>query len=373
MCTAQTTVELVVLQGPDISIGANSLNCTDGTIDIPLSGINNGGAVTTWEWTNPSGMVISMEQNAVIAQAQENDSGNYCLTATNGEGCVTQVCQEIIITDNPNDSPTINSNCNGFICVGESCSLSGFSGSVDIDSVIWTASPSDIAGLPADVNTSQISITPSQNGIVIYTYTVSSDGCSSSTNLPLQIGSPANVEPDLVPVEFNNSETFSVIDNDVIPGSLPGTFTINVTSEVDNGTLINNGDGTFTYTPNDSYFGTDQFIYEICLDCNDETICRWAIVTLDVTTEECLIPTVITPNGDGMNDAMEITCVDQNPENELVVYNRWGDEVYRASPYNNDWKGTYNDQPLPDGTYFFVFLRNPTDTDPQKGSLTIMR
>ena len=372
MCSSETTVELVVLQGPDISIVANALNCTDGSIDLPLAGIiNNTIAVTSWEWTNPSGTVFSTNQNAVIALAQESDSGIYCLTATGSNGCSNQVCQEITITDNLNTPPTINPNCESFLCVGETCSLNGFS-TGGIDSMIWTVNDPN-GGLSGDINSNQVSITPVEAGIYIYTYTVFSDGCASSTNFPLQVGTEANVLPDFIPVEFNELTEFNVTDNDQLFGSLPGTYTINVTEEVDNGTLVNNGDGTFSYTPNDSYFGTDQFIYEICLDCNDETICRWAIVTLEVTTEECLIPTVITPNGDGMNDVLEITCIDQNPENELVVYNRWGDEVYRASPYANDWKGTFNDQPLPDGTYFFIFSKDSNDSDPQKGSLTIMR
>jgi hypothetical protein len=31
-----------------------------------------------------------------------------------------------------------------------------------------------------------------------------------------------------------------------------------------NGTLVNNGDGTFDYTPNPGYTGSDSFVYEIC-------------------------------------------------------------------------------------------------------------
>ncbi len=371
MCTSNASVELVVQEGPDISIVANSLNCTNGTIDIPLNGINNGAVnIATWTWTDPNNNVFSTDQNTVIAQATESNSGMYCLTATSSNGCATEVCQEITITDNPIGTPTINPNCDAFLCVGESCDLVGFFTEPDIDSVAWTVDNAN-GGLVANGN--QATITPTQDGIYIYTFTIFSDGCSSSTNFPLQVSSPANVSPDDISVEFNGSTTYNVTDNDVINGSLPGTFTINITSDVSNGTLINNGNGTITYTPDESFFGTDQFIYEICLDCNDETICRWAIATINVTTEECLIPTVITPNDDGMNDALEITCVDQNLQNELVVYNRWGDEVYRASPYTNDWKGTYNDQPLPDGTYFYVFLRNPTDSEPEKGSITIMR
>jgi hypothetical protein len=41
------------------------------------------------------------------------------------------------------------------------------------------------------------------------------------------------------------------------------------------GTLDNNGDGTFTYTPNTGYFGPDSFVYQICdtaLECDTATV-----------------------------------------------------------------------------------------------------
>ena len=43
------------------------------------------------------------------------------------------------------------------------------------------------------------------------------------------------------------------------------------------------------------------------------------------------------------------------PLNELVVFNQWGDEVYRSGqPYASDWDGTFQGDPLPVGTYFFT-------------------
>ena len=74
-----------------------------------------------------------------------------------------------------------------------------------------------------------------------------------------------------------------------------------------------------------------------------------------------------------MNDDWVISCAPTELQNELVVYNRWGDEVYRASPYQNDWQGTYNGEDLPDGTYYYIYRSIPNDTDPIKGYLTIMR
>lgn len=50
------------------------------------------------------------------------------------------------------------------------------------------------------------------------------------------------------------------------------------------------------------------------------------------------------------------------PNNELVVFNRWGNEVYKASPYSGKWAvtkgGTKKNEPevlLEEGTYSYIF------------------
>jgi gliding motility-associated-like protein len=56
----------------------------------------------------------------------------------------------------------------------------------------------------------------------------------------------------------------------------------------------------------------------------------------------------------------------------VSIYNQWGDEVYHASPYFNDWEGTYDGQELPVGTYFFVVKYN-NDQPPVSGFLVLER
>lgn len=80
--------------------------------------------------------------------------------------------------------------------------------------------------------------------------------------------------------------------------------------------------------------------------------------TLIVVTEpdELALPTGLTPNGDGDNDFYVILGIDQHPDNNFKVFNRWGNLVYDKSGYNNEWNGQNNNgEDLPDGTYFVVF------------------
>ena len=50
---------------------------------------------------------------------------------------------------------------------------------------------------------------------------------------------------------------------------------------------------------------------------------------------------LITPNGDNMNDKFEIKNLHLYPENELRIADRWGHEIYKRDNYNNGdlWDG----------------------------------
>jgi gliding motility-associated-like protein len=66
----------------------------------------------------------------------------------------------------------------------------------------------------------------------------------------------------------------------------------------------------------------------------------------------------ITPNGDGKNDVLDLTEVMYKDACRLIVYNRWGAEVYRTDAYKNDWGGTTSDgELLPPGTYYFYLIK----------------
>lgn len=69
------------------------------------------------------------------------------------------------------------------------------------------------------------------------------------------------------------------------------------------------------------------------------------------------LPNGISPNGDGFNDALIVRGLEDYPKNKLIVFNRWGNEVYEESNYRNSspWFGVNNGgEEIPEGTYFVV-------------------
>lgn len=104
------------------------------------------------------------------------------------------------------------------------------------------------------------------------------------------------------------------------------------------------------------------------------------VFTLAELEFEIGVPGGVSPNGDGFNDVLVIENLEYYPENEFVIFNRWGDVVYEASPYLNDWSGQVNGamilsgDEVADGTYFYVLkLSQAQETDPLKGSFELRR
>jgi large repetitive protein len=80
---------------------------------------------------------------------------------------------------------------------------------------------------------------------------------------------------------------------------------------------------------------------------------------------------VITPNGDGLNDVLYIDGIEAFPENTLIVFNRWGQELLQRRNYRNDWDGTIEGRNLPTGTYFIV-LRVRESSRPFRGAFSVL-
>jgi gliding motility-associated-like protein len=114
--------------------------------------------------------------------------------------------------------------------------------------------------------------------------------------------------------------------------------------------------GAYTFTPAAGYVGPVDIVYSVC---SADGICTKATLHITVLpVPDMIAPQAITPNGDGKNDVLDLTEVLYKDVCRLIVYNRWGAEVYRTDAYKNDWAGTTSDgDELPAGTYYFYVIK----------------
>lgn len=108
-------------------------------------------------------------------------------------------------------------------------------------------------------------------------------------------------------------------------------------------------------------------------ECHD-TISK----VITIINDNIMFPTVVTPNGDGINDVFYIhNLVDGQafPDNELSIYNRYGKRIYFVQDLRNEkdfWDPEKTNSPS--GTYFYRFIgRGPIRNVEFKGSVEVIR
>ena len=98
---------------------------------------------------------------------------------------------------------------------------------------------------------------------------------------------------------------------------------------------------------------TYQVIVKDIYGCYD-TLSFRIIVNKDY---QIIIANTITPNNDGKNDIWWIGNIENYMDNEVYIFNRYGQMIYQAKNYDNKnvfWNGTYEGNKVPDGTYYYV-------------------
>ncbi|NJK84036.1 MAG: gliding motility-associated C-terminal domain-containing protein, partial [Saprospiraceae bacterium] len=180
----------------------------------------------------------------------------------------------------------------------------------------------------------------------------------------------ALAQPDTIIVPFGERTDFDVTANDNFVNE---AFSIRIIDSPMEGTLESLGGGMLRYQASALFSGTDAFTYEICtVGCD----CSETLVLVRVGADAaCKVPSVITPNNDGINDAFVVPCLIDKvkfPDNEVIIYNQWGDEVFRTQGYENNWQATYDGEELPDGSYFYV-INFGDGSKPNTGFVVVQR
>lgn len=139
-------------------------------------------------------------------------------------------------------------------------------------------------------------------------------------------------------------------------------------------------DGYTDYAWNPSYSTPDINVTEpggYYLRARDPNGCAGSD-TIHVDFEPCdpIIPNVVTPNGDGVNDGW-ILGPGGYVKAILDVYNRWGQLVWSGDVIHTGFRGNHmdNGEPLSEGTYFYVLhlTRGNGNIDDYTGHITLLR
>jgi gliding motility-associated-like protein len=89
--------------------------------------------------------------------------------------------------------------------------------------------------------------------------------------------------------------------------------------------------------------------------------------------DQIWVPDAFTPNGDGLNDVLELPGVSAFPEAVITIFNRWGEVVFKSEKgYPKPFDGTLNGNKLPTGIYLYQ-LQTTISQPPTEGSIMLLR
>ncbi|MFK7932073.1 MAG: gliding motility-associated C-terminal domain-containing protein [Saprospiraceae bacterium] len=284
--------------------------------------------------------VVPLETDTVFRTVVEGESNIFCPQSTELTGniiSITNIC--------PNESGTfVNFGINNVTLCSE------FSG-VDLGTESACLVLCDDLGV-CDTTILTVTVIPSTNN-----------------NLPVAVD-------DAAATPLDTPTAIDILSNDIIPGTiLTEQFILDKAAGgigLVNGSAVINVNGTLSYSPNTGFCGMDSLQYVICNSFGCDT--AKVVIEIGCFSEEpeaFIINTGFSPNDDGVNDTFFIRNVESFVGNELFIFNRWGNQVFRMQNYDNSWTGKFGTLDLPDGTYFYLF--RPGDGSELSGWLAIAR
>ena len=177
--------------------------------------------------------------------------------------------------------------------------------------------------------------------------------------------SPPVANPDTASTNINTPVDVVIVNNDDAGNQMIDTFFI-VSGPGNGAAFLDPETGLINYTPFNDYCDDDipdVITYGLCnaSGCDSTTVSIF--VSCD-TLGEIIVHNGFSPNGDGVNDVFMIQGLSTIPNNRLCVFNRWGNQVFQQDAYgfnesgqfdeNTLWRGTWVEEILPDGTYFYL-------------------
>ncbi|WP_163421727.1 Calx-beta domain-containing protein [Flagellimonas sp. CMM7] len=171
---------------------------------------------------------------------------------------------------------------------------------------------------------------------------------------------------DIFDTEFNTAFNGDVGANDNVPDNSAYTYLPSV--DPINGSVVVNLDGTFTYTPNPGFVGTDVFEVQVCLPAPNQAVCNTSSVTLTVNADN--LPTAVddsyTIQEDQVNNVFNVLANDDfgldgpatsnalmitnNPTNGTATINNNGTPSNQLDDFIN-----YTPNPYFNGSDSFIY------------------
>lgn len=333
------TLEVDFLAPPQVEFEFNSTVCLEEPVSFTNQSQVADQSIAQYAWDFGDGN-NSTSQNPTHAYSA---AGTYDVTLEiSYEGfneCSAALTQQITVQGALNVN--INASASA-ICEGEEAVLS-----VD----------GDFASYQWDTGETSSSITVDAGG----TYSVNvtdQNGCQGSAEISIQTFAIPDVELVASATTVGAGETVSITASGLVDYEwFADSVALNITED------------EIEFAPEETT--------TIRVEGQDENGCFGSaeiLITVDETNVgDRLVPMkFFSPNNDDIAQFWEVENIESFTQCGVEIYDQKGNKIYEAKPYNNDWEGTANGSPVPDGVYYFV-IRCEGSGIAKSGSITLLR
>jgi gliding motility-associated-like protein len=337
------TVVVVSLNGPPVftvtSSSSVGISCSPSNSIVSLTAI-----------TNSVGYSYLWSTGATSNSISTTTGGNYSVTVTN----TLNGCSSIQIINVPNSSISPN---------------------------LTTAS---LVQLPCNGGTTTINASSTDNNII---YSWLGAGIINGVNTPTAVINAPGIYTVIATNSITNcksTQTITANSNSVVASFTANTISGNQPLNVNfNNTSVGATSYTWSFVNNqptsnetNPNYSFSSGVYTVVLAAQKSNCISTATLEIVVLQGNIKIPEIFTPNGDAYNQFFEIKGLNSYPKATLQVFNRWGNLVYEATPYENNWDGTPNQNSLgkdklPSSTYYYILDLHVTEFKPFIGFVHI--
>ena len=360
-----TVLPSTVNISPEVSLGDDIYvrfpqNST--TLNAEISFIS--GDLSTIQWEKISGPSATWaNENSLSIDITDLVIGRYTfrINIEDSEGLsASDEVDIIVLPEGSNLPPVTSAGKDQFLLLPQnSISITGIAYDSDgsINHLVWEKVEGPNAEL-ININSTTLSINELEEGNYVFRLTATdNEGLSTSDEMSLSVtafnASPiayaGNDTVIAMPINFvlltaSGEDTDGFI-TDFIWEQVSGPDTELITEEYPNLRLadLEIGKYTFRLTVVDNKGDTGNDEVEVNVIPSDE-----------INKDLLGIHTVFSPDGNGIDDVWFIDNLNLIEGCNILIFNRFGQKVYETNNYNNDWDGTSNGTPLPEGDYYYI-------------------
>ncbi|MDB5229455.1 MAG: C-terminal target protein [Chitinophagaceae bacterium] len=336
-CSSVNQKSVVVKPLPLAQINGASVVCEGKPISLFAA---NAGASANYSWSGKQG-IVSSNISMSISNSTLSDTGTYKLTVIQA-GCVNRTSKYVDVSRSPK------------VIINPSLAVCQYTGQLQVTAQELTGlSGSGVFSGTVINNNGLVNTTAAGTFNILYTFTAT-NGCviSDTSSVKINPGVLVNAGPDKL--QFGDEGT-------QLNASITGSYqNINWT----------NIQGVDSKSSAPFVKPMQTTTYNITIKNQYGCIASDDVV---VKVVRIRIPNAFSPNADGIHDKWIVDGLPDFINCDVQIFNRYGQRLFISKGYQEPWDGSFNGNPMPSGTYYYIINLNDKARTPFSGWLQLFR